>query len=148
MDAIPIVIAVYAALVATGSLCWQVYTWRHRRKNRVEVSVRLAVASPAPGETIQALSVTATNRSEHPVRVSGVGLDLHREDNYQFHQAAALYGATLPGVVDPNDAGTALIMRDQAEAEGLDLFKPVKAWVRLATGELVYSEPTQILQPE
>jgi hypothetical protein len=148
MDAIPIIIAVYAALVATGSLCWQIYTWRHRRQNRVEVSVRLAVASSASGQTIQALLVSATNRSEHPLRVSGVGLDLHRDDNYQFHQVKSLYGATLPGVVDPNDAGTALIMRDEAEAEGLDISKPVKAWVRLATGELVYSEPTQILRSE
>ncbi|HEY2053950.1 MAG TPA: hypothetical protein VGH14_08460 [Solirubrobacterales bacterium] len=148
MSTVAAVVAAYAAVVATASLAWQFYAWRHRQQNRVAVSVRLAIASPAPGVTVHALSITATNNSEHAVRVTGVGLDLNRRDGWQFHQAAPIYGATLPGVVQPHDAGVAMIDREGAEGEGLNLTEPVVAWVRLATGEIVNSEPTQIIRSQ
>jgi hypothetical protein len=148
MSTVAVAVAAYAAVVATASLGWQIYAWRHRQKSRVAVSVRLAIASPSPGVTVHVLSIAATNNSEHAVRVTGVGVDLNRKDGWQFHQAVAIYGATLPGVVQPHDAGVAMIDRGGAEAEGLSLAEPVVAWVRLATGEVVSSEPTQIIRSE
>ncbi len=148
MSTVAVAVAAYAAVVATASLGWQVYAWRHRQQNRVTVSVRLAIASPAPGVSVQALSITATNNSEHAVRVTGVGVDLNRRDGWQFHQPAPIHGATLPGIIQPHDAGVSMIDRENAEREGLDLTKPVVAWVRLATGEIVNSEPTQVIRVE
>jgi hypothetical protein len=145
---VAVVVAAYAAVVATASLAWQIYAWRHRQKSRVVVSVRLAIAAPAVGVTVHALAITATNNSEHAVRVTGVGLDLNRRDGWQFQQALPIYGADLPGVIQPHDAGVAMIDREAAEDEGLDLSGPVVAWVRLATGEIVNSEPTQVIQGE
>jgi hypothetical protein len=146
MSTVAVAVAAYAAVIATASLGWQIYAWRHRQQSRVVVSVRLAISSPAPGVTVQAISITATNNSEHAVRVTGAGLDLNRQDGWQFHQAAPIYGATLPGVIQPHDAGVAMIDRGGAEREGLDLTKPVVAWVRLATGETINSEPTQVIK--
>lgn len=148
MSTVAVVVAAYAAVVATASLVWQIYAWRHRQKSRVVVSVRLAITSPAPGVTLHALSITATNNSEHAVRVTGAGLELNRPDGWQFHQALPLYGADLPGVIQPHDAGVAMVDREGAEGEGLDLAEPVVAWVRLATGEIVNSEPTQVIRSE
>jgi hypothetical protein len=148
MSTVAAVVAAYAAIVATASLAWQVYAWHHRQQSRVAVSVRLAVASPAAGVTLHAISITATNNSEHPVRVAGVGLDLNRQDGWQFHQPTPIHGATLPGVIQARDAGVAMVDRATAEGEGLDLTKPVVAWVRLATGETITSEATQLIRPE
>jgi hypothetical protein len=148
MSTVAVVVAAYAAVVATASLAWQIYAWRHRQKSRVVVSIRLAIASPAPGVSVHALSITATNNSEHAVRVTGVGLDLNRQDGWQLHQAMPLYGADLPGVIQPHDAGVAMVDREGAEGQGLNLSEPVVAWVRLATGETVNSEPTQVIQGE
>jgi hypothetical protein len=146
VSTIAALVAGYAAVVATASLAWQIYAWRHRHRSRVDVSVRLAIGAPSANATVHAISVTATNRSEHPVRVVGVGLDLNRPDGWQFHQAAPIYGATLPGVVQPHDAGEAMIDRGAAEQEDLDLGEPAIAWIRLATGETVNSEPTQLIR--
>jgi hypothetical protein len=148
VGAITATIAVYAAIVASASLAWQIYVWKHRRQTRVVVSVRLAVAAPSVGVTIQALSITATNRSDHAIRVTGVGVDLGRGDGVQFHQVLPLEGATLPGLVQPQDSGNALVMRDELEREGLDIFAPVTALVRPATGESIQSPPTQVLRPD
>jgi hypothetical protein len=140
------VIAIYAASVASASLAWQIYTWWHRRQSRVEVGVSMAVAAPAAGVTLQALSVTATNRSEHAVRITGVGVDLQDDGGMQFHQVIPIHGATIPGPIQPHDSGNALLMREDVEREGLDVYKPVTAWVRLATGETVKSPPTTVLR--
>lgn len=147
MSTVAVAVAAYAAVVATASLAWQIYAWRHRQRSRVTVVVRLAIASLAPGVTLQAITITATNNSEHAVRVTSVGLDLDRGDGWQFHQPVPIYGASLPGVIQPHDAGVGMIDRATAVGEGLDLGKPVVAWVRLATGEAVNSEPTQLLIP-
>jgi hypothetical protein len=138
------VIAIYAALVASASLAWQVYTWWYRRQSRIEVDVRMAVAAPAVAVTLEALSVTATNRSEHVVRITGVGVDLQDDREMQFHQVVPMHGATLPGPIQPHDSGSALLMREDVEREGLDIYKPITAWVRLATGEMVKSSPTTV----
>ena len=148
MNTVAAVIAIYAAVVATGSLVWQIFTWRHKQRSRVEVSVRIAIAAPAPGVTQQAISITAANRSEHAVRVTSVGLDLNRDDGWQFHQAVPILGASLPGIVQPHDAGVGMIDRENAEEEGLDLFQPVVAWIRLSTGEICRSNPTRIIRPD
>jgi hypothetical protein len=146
MSTVAVAVAAYAAVIATASLGWQIYAWRHRQRSRVVVSVGLAISSPAPGVTVHAISITATNKSEHAVRVTGVGLDLNRRDGWQFHQPVPIYGANLPGVIPAHDSGAAMIDREAAENEGLDLTEPIAAWVRLATGETINSEPTQVIK--
>jgi hypothetical protein len=148
MSTVAVAVAAYAAVVATASLVWQIYAWRHRQQSRVTVAVRLAIASPAPGVTLQAITITATNNSEHAVRVAGVGLDLNRRDGWQFHQPAPIYGADLPGVIQPHDSRVSMIDRNDAENEGLNLAEPIVGWVRLATDEVVKSEPTQLIKNE
>jgi hypothetical protein len=37
MEVVAICVARYAALVATGSLGWQIYSWAHRQRPHVEL---------------------------------------------------------------------------------------------------------------
>lgn len=67
-------LAVYAALVATASLSWQIYTWR--RLNRVHMSVKadLGVYSlPSHGGTGDALKIEFKNDGGQPVTVAQIG---------------------------------------------------------------------------
>jgi hypothetical protein len=138
------IIAIYAALIATASVAWQIYVWRHRQKTHVEVVVRMALSSPAPGVTQYALTVTAINRSEHAVRVTGVGVDL--PNGLQYHQLESGQGdASLPGPIPSHDSAFAMLMREDVEREGLDVYEPITGWVRLSTGKIVTSSPTQVL---
>jgi hypothetical protein len=63
----------------------------------------------------------------------------------QFQQVRPPFGSELPGVIQPHDAGSAVILREDLDREGIDVYEPITAWVRLATGELVKSTPTQVL---
>lgn len=143
MSTVTAFVAAYAALVASASLLWQIYTWHHRHRSHVQVQVRFAIAVPEVA-TIEAVSVTATNRSEHAVRISEVGLLLQGTSDERFHQWRQLPGATIPGVIDPHDAGTAFLLHDDVRKTGVDIYEPVTAWVRLSTGEFVKSPPTRL----
>jgi hypothetical protein len=46
----------------------------------------------------------------------------------------------LPGIIEPNDSAFTYLLREEAERQGIDIFRPVVAWIRLSTGELVRSE--------
>jgi proteasome lid subunit RPN8/RPN11 len=145
MDAAGWIVAGYAAIVSTAGLAWQVYAWRMARKNRVEVSVSAAVVAPAEG-TFQAVSISVVNRSDHAVRVTGVGLAFQDESRQQFHLFRPPQGATIPGVVKSHDSGSTYISNADVESGStIDVYEPITGWVRLATGEIVKSKPTTIL---
>ena len=136
-------IAGYAAIVATGGLAWQVYAWQHRRKAHVDVQVRYGIAVPL-ADAVHMISIEARNRSEHVVRVNGVGLDLQGDDQGSYQQVRKLDFATLPGPIESFDAATAFITVTEAERAGFNVCEPITAWVRLATGETIKSAPTRL----
>lgn len=145
MNAAGWVVAGYAALVSTLSLAWQVYSWQLARKNRVEVIVRGAVIAPPEG-TFQVVSITVVNHSDHPVRATGVGLDFQDDSGQAFHLYRPPQGATIPGIIESHDSGSTYIPNaDVVEGSTIDVYEPLTAWVRLATGETVKSKPTTIL---
>jgi hypothetical protein len=140
------IVAIYAAVLATGSVAWQVYVWRHRRRSHVHVEARMAIIGMTDEGTLPAVSVTATNRSDHAVWVAGVGLDLQDGSGRQLHFAQRFPGADLPGVLQPHDSSAALIEQAAVEGEGLSILEPVTAWARLATGELVRFKPRPLMR--
>jgi len=139
------IVAIYAATASTVALGWQVFTWRRSRSTRVKVEARMAmVGGPSP-ETI--VAVTAVNRSEHPVRVDSAGLMLQdgsRRDLPVMHLPAHDRG--LPGTVAPRDSATAHLHIQSVEAAGIDVYRPITAFVWLSTGERVESKPTQLMR--
>lgn len=141
-----LVIAGYAAIVASLSLLWQIYLWRHRRRNHVEVSAQIALMGMTDGSSLQVIAVTATNHSEHPVRVTGAGIDLQDNSGAALHIIDPPPGSTVPGVVQPHDSGQTFVAQGDYEDRGISPYDPVVAWVRLATGELVKSKPATLMQ--
>jgi len=59
-------IAVYAAVIGTAGLAWQIYSWR--RANSTTIRVKLSNAF-IPGVTEHAAMITAMNQSNHTVKV-------------------------------------------------------------------------------
>ena len=136
-------LAVYAAIVATASVGWQIYSWWHRRRSHVAVEIRYAVASPPEGD-LPVVTIGAINHSEHPVRVTGLGLDFQDRHDEQFHQWRPLDIATIPGIVEPHDSGEGFARIGDVESAGIDVYEPVTAWVRLSTGEVLRSASTRL----
>jgi hypothetical protein len=135
------IVAGYAAIVSTASLAWQVYSWRLARKSRVEVNVSAALLGMTDGSSVDAISVGVVNHSDHPVRVTGVGLYLQDGSGRQMHQVQVPPGAELPGTVDPHDSGSTYFLVENVEQEaGIDVYAPISGWVHLSTGETVGSK--------
>jgi len=105
MDAAGWIVAGYAAIVSTAGLAWQVISWSLARKNRVTVEVRFGMLDYPTG-LVDAVLVRVVNRSDHTVRVTGVGLDLQDGSGRTLNQTAIPEGATLPDPVASHDAGS------------------------------------------
>ena len=142
MDATAI-IAIYAAAIATAGLLWQIYAWWHRTKSHVTVDARIGLTVP---QAVEIITITVKNRSEHPVRVEGAGIDLQDRSGAAIHLVQPVPGATLPGAIAPHDSGQTWMERDEAEQRGINVLAPVTVWVRLATGEVVKSKPSPLLK--
>jgi hypothetical protein len=142
MNAAGWIVAGYAAIVSTASLAWQVISWRLARKNRVKVIVKAALLGLDNGEMVDAVSVEAINRSDHAIRVTGVGLYLQDGSGRQMHQMHTPPGGTLPGAVASRDSGsTYFLAEDIGQEGGIDIYGPITGWVHLSTGETVKSKP-------
>lgn len=134
MNAAGWIVAGYAAIVSTASLAWQVWSWRLARQNRVRVKVSAALIGLTNGEMVDAVSVEVVNRSDHAVRVAGVGLDLQDGSGRQMHQVNTPPGATLPGTVASHDSASTYFLTENIEQEaGIDVYAPITAWAQLAT---------------
>lgn len=72
--------AIYAAVVATGSLGWQVYRWQSDRKGRLNVSVSANywVGIPLWGRIMGNLFGTIINTNDYPVRLDFLRLTTKR----------------------------------------------------------------------
>jgi hypothetical protein len=133
-------LASYAAIVATLSLAWQVYLWWHRRSSHVKVSLVTTVIAHRGGEDLQAITIVATNRSEHPVRVTIAGIERHDDSGVHALTFTSPDGGTMPGVIQPHDSGEIKIEGEELRKNGVSLYDSIAGWVQLATGELLRSE--------
>ncbi len=71
-------LALYAAVVATGSLSWQVYTWRYQGRAEIELSVARRPAVLPDGREIESIALVAINRHHE----QGVRVNLSRSGSY------------------------------------------------------------------
>jgi hypothetical protein len=140
MDTAGWVVAGYAAIVSTASLAWQVISWHLARRNRVKVAVKAALLGFDNGEMVDAVCVEVVNRSDHAVRVTGVGLFLQDGSGRQLHQIREPPGATIPGTVAAHDSGSTFFTVEDIE-DSVDVYEAITGWVQLATGEMVRSKP-------
>lgn len=112
------VVGTVALLLALLSFGWQILRWRRSRLTIMRVSMIRVPTLGTPGgkPNAEALVISALNLSDFKVRVESVGLDFSHDQH--FPKAGTFgwpvpVGATLPGVVEPMDAGyTARAHRD------------------------------------
>lgn len=65
-------LAVYAAILSTFAVLWNIWTWRQARR---PIDVRVALAAVgASTDSVWCVAITAINRGEHTVTVKGAGL--------------------------------------------------------------------------
>ena len=139
-------IAIYAAVVATGGLGWEIRKARQARRPQVEVVVSFAVLGYLRGEPTNSAHIEVRNRGDIPVRVTSVGFEVQDQSD----RIAAIHwqqpGATLPGVIGPRDSGFTYLL--EHELGSLDLYRPLVAWASLSTGERIHSKPVTLLKRE
>jgi hypothetical protein len=133
-------VAVYAALVATASLGWQVYSWNVAR--RPKLSVTITEAADDPGRA----SIMLKNRGGFAVRWVSAGVVLQnapvRSSDERFIFRFPSNGR-LPRSIDPQDSGVLWVGRGSLAAF-VDLGKPVTVFAQTATNDYYFSKPTRL----
>ena len=138
------IISGYAAVVGTASLGWQ--AWRARRADAhgITTSVSFAIVGTSP--PVQAVCVKAVNaRGARSIGVTSAGLDLQDGSGGTFVVANMEPPTTIPGTVQPGHALEAYLSRNAIDQAGFDLTRPITGFVRLATGEILRSDPTTLI---
>jgi hypothetical protein len=137
-------VAVYAALVGTASLAWQIMRARRADSPGVTVTVANAMIGLADGNAEWTLTVKAVNGGGLPVGISGAGLDLQDGSGRTFAMSRGHALDSIPGTVQPRHDATAFFPVALLEQRGFDLKLPIVGFVNLATGETVRSKPTTL----
>ena len=135
-------IAIYAALVATLAVVWQVYTWRLARRPDIVVELE---RRDVPGFMVDLLgpfsiAVTVRNRSHLRVHVEDVGL-YATDSPARVHSIEDRDPDALPRWIAAQGCCDAVISYRDAVDQGIDLSKPLVGYVTMATGERVTSKP-------
>lgn len=141
--------AIYAAVVATGTLAWQIVS--ERKKTRPDVHVSAVWLPPVvdPDFDNQPGYVRATVRATHPVTVVATGTAalgrLWKWRRTEIDGAARTRGqqisGSLPVTVTPDTPGLITATRERLSAADVSLEKPCLWWVKTSTGHVYRSDP-------
>jgi hypothetical protein len=137
-------VAIYAAVVSTVALGWQILKERRARRPQVEVKVSYALLGYPSREPAEAAEIEARNRGDHPIRVTSAGFNLQDDSGRTVVITWQPPGATLPAVVGSRDSGMTYLLRE--ELGPLDVFRPLVGWVSLSTGERFHSRPRTLMR--
>jgi hypothetical protein len=140
---VTIIIAAYAAVIATLGVAWQIYSWYRTHKTKVRVRIALGYMTLP---RMPVVTVSAHNDNDHPIRVTGWGIEANDGSGRQLFALQPIQGSTLPGPVAAHDCGDGY--QDWNELRTLpqiDFTRPVVAFANLATGERFRSKPTRLL---
>lgn len=110
-------IAVYAAVVGTAGVSWQVYAWWRRGRPRATLKIEHYSIFSATGEE-SGLVVVVTNRGDHKINVTAAGLYSQDKSGRWSHFGQAT--GSIPGYVDAHDQGSLRIPRQHFLGGGFD----------------------------
>ncbi len=94
-------VAIYAAVVSTIALGWQIRKERRARRPQVEVKVSYALLGYPSRGPAEVAHIEARNRGDLPVRVNSAGFNLQDGSGNALAITWQPPGATLPGVIGP-----------------------------------------------
>jgi hypothetical protein len=136
-------LALVAALLAAASLGWQLgAALARRRRDQIDVDVRLGLPVYSQGGGRWAIFIEVTNGSEHPIRWVSASLELR--DGRTLYLMDHPAGGELPAVIQPHDSHHTWVDCAEVERQGVDLRQPIAAAVKLATGEVHRSRPRRL----
>jgi hypothetical protein len=136
-------IALVAALLAAASLGWQLgAALGRRRRDRIEVEVRLGLPVYSQGGGRWAIFIEVTNGSEHPIRWVSASLELG--DSRTLYLMDHPPGGELPAVIQPHDSHHTWVDCAEVERQGVDLRQPIAAAVKMASGEVYRSRSRRL----
>jgi hypothetical protein len=131
-------LALVAALLAAASLGWQLgAALGRRRRDRIDVDVRLGLPVYSQGGGRWAIFIEVTNGSEHPIRWVSASLELR--DGRTLYLMDHPPSGDLPVVIQPHDSHHTWVDCAEVERQGVDLRQPVAAAAKMATGEVYRS---------
>ena len=117
-------LALAAALLAAASLGWQLgAALGRRRRERIEVEVRLGLPVYSQGGGRWAIFIEVTNGSEHPIRWVSASLELG--DSRMLYLMDHPPGGDLPAVIQPHDSHHTWVDCAEVERQGVDLRQPI-----------------------
>lgn len=124
-------VAIYAAVVGSIALSWQIFVEIRRRRTSVLVRVEEGFKGPR---------IVVVNRSEHPVRVVAGGLE-SADGSLSVGSEKTVLGNHLLGVIPSKDGRFASLYEDDVALTAVAkiMIKPMKAWVQISTGEVFMS---------
>jgi hypothetical protein len=138
-------VAIYAALVSTVALGWQVLKERRARRPQVEVQVLNAMLTYPAREPAWSAQIEARNHGDMPIRVTSAGFNLQDGSGNTVVIIQQPPGATLPGVIGPRDSGMTYLLMEKLGP--LDPFRQLVGWVSLSTGQRIHSKPFTLRSP-
>jgi hypothetical protein len=129
-------VAVFAALLGGASLAWQIYSWLASRKPAIEVTIRREIRRDTTAQiTYEVVHLTAINRGECPVELTGAGLQLNPDVGIVFSSPSVpAFENTIPGTIEPLHAAHFFFDWEKL-GRGLATGQPIVGLVGLATGE-------------
>lgn len=134
MDVAALVVAIYAALAATGSVVWRIHEWRREHRLDVEVLASELTKRDIHGSETTVWRVTVVNRSKHAVRVTGATCKPVSRLSPDSWYNENLEVRSMDSVEIEMDIERFM----DEEGFGED---PVVGWVVLSTGERFRSHP-------
>ncbi len=139
-------VAIYAAAIASLAVFWEAYTWRKARQPAINVTVSQGLFSLTDGSVSDwNVILEVANRGSQTVNVAQAGFYLqHGPNEPRIFIGAGRPGAGLPGSVAAQNNAFTYTSEGQAVQHGLDLTKPIRGYVRLATGETLKSKPATL----
>jgi hypothetical protein len=109
----PQTLAAYATLLGSGIAIgaaivggiWKWWTWHQEQGTFVTAKIDAALLAYGP-DLVKAVTLTVYNRSKHPIRVTGVAIELNNGTKRVLAQLMPQSGAGIPGIVSPRDSAS------------------------------------------
>ena len=130
----------YATILGTGVLIggaviggiWRYWTWRQEHGTNVTVQISMGFIVGFGPNAIDAVQITVFNRSAHPIRVAGVGVEMNDGSKRTGQVTGSKVGADIPGIVNPHDSGSTWLETSDLTQNGFDVFRPARAFAHIA----------------
>ncbi|MBX3067772.1 MAG: hypothetical protein KF844_03885 [Cryobacterium sp.] len=136
-------IGVVGGIAGIASFVWQVITWRRSTHSVKASTARSWIASGDGRISEEMVSVTARNTGTAAVTVTGWGIELGRSGQILSVPVPLLCSTPLPHRLESGSLLTEYVQAAhvvEASAKYNVPYSKMRPWVRLATGEQVYTK--------